>query len=62
MTAAVEGGADVVEIGVPYSDPGMDGPVIQQAVDVAVRAGVGHARRAAGRRRRSPPPAPSRWS
>ena len=41
MTAAVEGGADVVEIGVPYSDPGMDGPVIQRAVDVAVRAGVG---------------------
>ena len=41
MGAAVEGGADVVEIGVPYSDPGMDGPVIQQAVDVAVRAGVG---------------------
>ena len=41
MVAAVEAGADVVEIGVPYSDPGMDGPVIQQAVDVAVRAGVG---------------------
>jgi tryptophan synthase alpha chain len=41
MTAAVEGGADIVEIGVPYSDPGMDGPVIQEAVDVAVRAGVG---------------------
>src|SRR3954468_2222254 len=41
MTAAVRGGADVVEIGVPYSDPGMDGPVIQQAVDLAVRAGVG---------------------
>jgi tryptophan synthase alpha chain len=41
MIAAVEGGADIVEIGVPYSDPGMDGPVIQQAVDVAVRAGVG---------------------
>jgi tryptophan synthase alpha chain len=41
MTAAVEGGADVVEVGVPYSDPGMDGPVIQQAVDAAVRAGVG---------------------
>jgi tryptophan synthase alpha chain len=41
LTAAVEGGADIVEIGVPYSDPGMDGPVIQQAVDVAVRAGVG---------------------
>ncbi|WNV77402.1 tryptophan synthase subunit alpha [Geodermatophilus sp. DSM 44513] len=41
MAAAVDGGADVVEIGVPYSDPGMDGPVIQQAVDPAVRAGVG---------------------
>ena len=41
MTAAVDGGADVIEIGVPYSDPGMDGPVIQQVVDVAVRAGVG---------------------
>jgi tryptophan synthase alpha chain len=41
MVAAVEAGADVFEIGVPYSDPGMDGPVIQRAVDVAVRAGVG---------------------
>jgi tryptophan synthase alpha chain len=41
MVAAVEGGADVVEVGVPYSDPGMDGPVIQEAVDAAVRAGVG---------------------
>lgn len=43
MRAAVEGGADVVEIGVPYSDPGMDGPTIQEAVEVAVRAGVGMA-------------------
>ena len=41
MVALVEGGADAVEIGVPYSDPGMEGPVIQQAMDVAVRAGVG---------------------
>jgi tryptophan synthase alpha chain len=41
MVAMVEAGADVIEVGVPYSDPGMDGPVIQQAVDVAVRAGVG---------------------
>jgi tryptophan synthase alpha chain len=41
MVAAVGSGADVIEIGVPYSDPGMDGPVIQEAVDVAVRAGVG---------------------
>jgi tryptophan synthase alpha chain len=41
MVAAVEAGADAVEVGVPYSDPGIDGPVIQEAVDVAVRAGVG---------------------
>jgi tryptophan synthase alpha chain len=41
MVAAVEAGADVVEVGIPYSDPGMDGPVIQRAVDVAVRAGTG---------------------
>lgn len=41
MRALVEGGADVVEVGVPYSDPVMEGPVIQQAVEPAVRAGVG---------------------
>jgi tryptophan synthase alpha chain len=41
MVALVEGGADAVEIGVPYSDPGMEGPVIQQAMDAPVRAGVG---------------------
>jgi tryptophan synthase alpha chain len=41
MVALVEGGADIVEIGVPYSDPGMEGPVIQEAMDGAVRAGVG---------------------
>lgn len=43
MRAMVAGGADVIEIGVPYSDPGMDGPTIQAAVDPAVRAGVGMA-------------------
>jgi tryptophan synthase alpha chain len=41
MQAMVAGGADVVEVGVPYSDPVMDGPTIQAAADVAVRAGVG---------------------
>jgi len=41
MRAMVEGGADIVEVGVPYSDPVMDGPVIQAAADPAVRAGVG---------------------
>jgi tryptophan synthase alpha chain len=41
MRAMVAGGADVVEVGVPYSDPVMDGPTIQAAAEVAVRAGVG---------------------
>jgi tryptophan synthase alpha chain len=43
MRAMVAGGADIIEVGVPYSDPGMDGPTIQAAVDPAVRAGVGMA-------------------
>jgi tryptophan synthase alpha chain len=38
--AMVEGGVDVVEIGLPYSDPVMDGPVIQQAVDRALAQGT----------------------
>ncbi len=41
MQAMVDGGVDIVEVGVPYSDPVMDGPTIQAAVDPAVRAGVG---------------------
>ena len=41
MIALVEGGADVVEVGVPYSDPVMDGPTIQRATEHAVRLGVG---------------------
>jgi len=40
MTACVEEGVDALEVGVPYTDPGMDGPVIQVAVDAALRAGV----------------------
>lgn len=40
MTAMVAGGVDIVEVGVPYSDPVMDGPTIQQAAEVAVQAGV----------------------
>jgi len=39
-TAMVEAGADVVEVGLPYSDPVMDGPIIQAAADAALSAGV----------------------
>jgi tryptophan synthase alpha chain len=41
MRAMVAGGVDIVEVGVPYSDPVMDGPTIQAAAEPAVRAGVG---------------------
>jgi tryptophan synthase alpha chain len=40
LEAMVEGGVDIVEVGLPYSDPLMDGPVIQQAVQQALEAGV----------------------
>jgi tryptophan synthase alpha chain len=35
-----EAGADVVELGVPFSDPIADGPVIQQAAERALRSGT----------------------
>lgn len=38
--AMVEAGVDVVELGLPYSDPVMDGPVIQQAVEHALAGGL----------------------
>lgn len=40
MTAMVEAGVDVVEVGWPYSDPLIDGPVIQAAVDRALAGGA----------------------
>ncbi|ARP69746.1 tryptophan synthase subunit alpha [Streptomyces pluripotens] len=40
IRAVFDGGADVVEVGLPHSDPVLDGPVIQTADDIALRGGV----------------------
>ena len=39
IRAAAANGADGIEIGMPFSDPVMDGPVIQQASQMALEAG-----------------------
>jgi tryptophan synthase alpha chain len=41
LHALVAAGADVVELGVPFSDPMADGPVIQRASERALERGVG---------------------
>ena len=41
MHALVRGGADVLELGVPFSDPMADGPAIQRASERAIANGVG---------------------
>jgi tryptophan synthase alpha chain len=43
MQAMVSAGADVIELGVPFSDPMADGPVIQKAGEKALAQGVGMA-------------------
>ena len=40
LDALVEGGADMIEVGIPFSDPVADGPVIQAAAQRALAAGV----------------------
>jgi tryptophan synthase alpha chain len=40
MHALVDGGADIIELGVPFSDPMADGPVIQRASERALLKGV----------------------
>jgi tryptophan synthase alpha chain len=40
MINLIESGCDIVEVGVPYSDPSMDGPTIARASGVALRGGV----------------------
>ena len=41
MLALAEGGADIIELGVPFSDPMADGPVIQKASERALARGIG---------------------
>jgi tryptophan synthase alpha chain len=40
MHQLVEDGADIIELGVPFSDPSSDGPVIQRGVERALKQGV----------------------
>src|SRR6201984_2213917 len=40
VLAAIEAGADVIELGVPFSDPGGDGPVISRGGERALRHGT----------------------
>ena len=44
IEALARGGADLIEVGVPFSDPLADGPVIQQATQIALRQGMSVAR------------------
>lgn len=66
MTAMCEAGVDIVEVGVPYSDPLMDGPVIQRAATEALSQGVGledvFAATAAVRASGTPPLVMSYWN
>jgi len=41
MHGLVQGGADIIELGVPFSDPMADGPVIQRASERALARGIG---------------------
>ncbi len=41
MHAMVTAGADIIELGVPFSDPSADGPVIQRSGDKALSMGIG---------------------
>ena len=57
----VDAGCDVIEVGLPYSDPVMDGPTIQAAAQQALDGGRPHPRRARAPSRPSPPPARRPW-
>ncbi|QLY28320.1 tryptophan synthase subunit alpha [Nocardia huaxiensis] len=40
MKAVLDAGADILEVGLPHSDPVLDGPVVQTAADIALRGGT----------------------
>ena len=44
IEALARGGADLIEVGVPFSDPLADGPVVQQATQIALKQGMTVAR------------------
>jgi tryptophan synthase alpha chain len=48
IAALASGGADLIEVGVPFSDPLADGPVIQKATQIALQQGMTVARALAG--------------
>ena len=40
IDAMIDAGVDMVEVGIPYSDPVMDGPVICEAAEIALQQGI----------------------
>ena len=66
LRAMVDAGCDVIEVGLPYSDPVMDGPTIQAAAQRALDGRRPHPRRAphrrGGRRHRHPDGVMTYWN
>ncbi|MDP5051782.1 MAG: tryptophan synthase subunit alpha, partial [Candidatus Planktophila sp.] len=40
IQALADAGVDAIEIGFPYSDPVMDGPIIQEAAEISLKGGT----------------------